>query len=268
MDGLKIEGLRVTFSVKRTLKPEPNAAEVTITNLSRDTRARIRTGSRLTLVAGYEGNAAVIFVGDVRTVQSVVEGPDVTTKITAGDGDTAYRQAVVSESFAPGTTLENMVGKMAGALGIDSARAVQRMKEKGAAPGGLGAFANGYSANGKASTVLTRVLAAGGLSWSIQDGELVILGPQEVTPGQAVLLKPSSGLVGSPELQVPDSDSKKKKPATLRLTSLMQPAVRPGTQLKVESEGVNGFFRADSVEHRGDSLGSDEWFTVCEVLPL
>lgn len=264
VDGLKLEGLRMSFAVKKTGRPEPNDAEIVVTNLSRESRTRIQRGSRLVLVAGYESNAAVIFTGDVREVTPKREDTEVDTVIRAGDGDRAYRGAFVSESFAPGASTEDVVRKMASALGVDSARALQRMKEKGVADGGLAQFTQGYAVTDKASSGLTRVLRAAGLAWSIQDGELVILGPKEVSPGQAVLLSPSSGLVNAPELQKKED---KGGPPTVRLTSLLQPAIRPGSALKVEAEYVKGSFRAESVEHKGDTHG-DEWFTEVEALPL
>lgn len=257
------EGMRLSFEVMKTAKPEPNTLELEVSNLNRQTRAAVQKGTRVILNAGYQGTLATLFIGQVRRVVTKREGPTILTKLTCGDGDTAYAGAAATVGLAKGTTLDQAVLKMAGAMGVDGASAAARLRQADVSAQ-VRSFPRGYSASGKASTELQKLVERAGLSWSFQDGQLQVLGPREVLPGQAVLLREDTGLLESPE---PNDAKEHKGPPTTTLKSLLQPSIRPGTALQVEAEFVKGLFRAETVKHTGDTHG-EEWLTTVEALAL
>lgn len=263
-DALRIEGLRVAFKVTRDLKPEPNTAEISIVNLSPASRgAFVAKGARVVLLAGYPDATAQIFSGDVRTFAHEHQGPDVVTKLTAGDGERAYAHARVSASFRPGVSVGEVVGRTARALASDPTNALAVAQNM------AGQFASGYVQHAQASTELTRLLAPRGFSWSIQDGRVEILGPGGALADEGPLLSPETGLIGSPTLAAPE-DAKKRPTMTVR--SLLQPGLRPGQRfsLRVADERpprlqrLSGTYRAEKVTHHGDTHGGD-WYTDVEV---
>jgi len=258
-------GLRISFTVKKTAKQEPNTAEITVSNLSTESLAQIKQGVPVRLLAGYENTAALIFSGDVRTAETRKPGPDQETLIRAADGDAAYRDNFITSNFAPGAGTTDVIGKIAGALGVDAGEAMAALKTKGVP--GMRQYHRGTSVSGKASQEMTRVLSAAGLEWSIQDGKLQILAPAEVAPGTAILLTPDTGLVDSPELNVTEESEKKGKRPLLKLKSLLQPEIRPGVALQVQARGFRGLFRAENVEHTGDTY-DQPWYTEIEARPL
>lgn len=261
----EFRGLRISFTVKKTSKQEPNTAEITVSNLSTESLAQIKKGVKVRLLAGYEGASALIFAGDIRTVETGKPSQDQETLIRAGDGDAAYRDSFVASNFAPGAQTTDVIGKIAGALGVDAGEALAALKTKGVP--GMRQYPRGTSASGKASQEMSRVLGAAGLEWSIQDGKLQILAPAEVAPGTAVLLTPDTGLVGSPELNVTEEGEKKGKRPLLKLKSLLHPEIRPGVSLQVKARGFHGLFRAENVEHTGDTH-DQPWYTEIEARPL
>jgi hypothetical protein len=118
-------------------------------------------------------------------------------------------------------------------------------------------FLTGYVAHGRASTELERLLSARGLEWSIQDGRLQVL-PKRGTTAQVVSLSPDTGLVGSPEYGTPD---KKGAASVLKVKALLQPQIKPGGKIRIDSANIHGvFFRVEEVEHRGDTAGGD-WYS-------
>src|SRR5690606_13556641 len=180
-----------------------------------------------------------------------------------GDGERALSFARISEAFAPGTSIADVARATAGALGIDLGN-LEEAISSGRFRDAVREFASGFSANGKASDELDRVLRTAGLQWSVQDGRLQVLRGDEAAAGTAVLLTPETGLVRSPDrvaAAVPDA------PRILRVRSLLQPTIRCGGAIDIRAAGVKGLFRASRVEHSGDTHGAD-WYTLIEATAI
>jgi hypothetical protein len=260
ISGLLIEGLRTQFKVKKTLKKEPNEGEVAIYNLSPEHRVLLqKKGVPFILEAGYGSDLRRLFSGDVRFGDSVREGPDWISKIQSGDGENAYRFAQVSEGFGKGTQASAVFQRVANATGLDVRGAIASVAGKLTRQ-----FTQGYSAHGKASTEIDRVLKDSGLEWSIQDGKLQVLPSGQPLPGEAIVLTSSSGLIGSPEHGTPE---KKEDTPFLKVKCLLQPLLTPGGLVRVEARSVKGNFRIETVTHQGDTFGQD-FYSDLELRPL
>jgi len=81
-----------------------------------------------------------------------------------------------------------------------------------------------------------------------------------------VLLTPDTGLIGSPERSddIEETQSGERKRLGWRVKSLLNPQIRPGDRLQIKSAEVDGVFRAENVNHFGDTEGGD-WYTEAEV---
>jgi len=100
---------------------------------------------------------------------------------------------------------------------------------------------------------MDRVCASYGLEWSVQDGALQILERGTAIDGKTVVkLTPETGLKGSPSV-----DSK----GVLQFECLLNPLLKPGCVVVVESMFVRGGFRLTDVKHEGDTSGGD-WKTT------
>lgn len=260
-DMLAIDGLRVAFKVKKTLKPEPNTCEVSVTNLNPDTRARLRGKAiRVVLQAGYVASIGTIFSGHARTIDHLHDGPDWVTRIQCGDGEgTGSGGARTGEAFGGGTSLPDKLQKLAGAMGVDSGNLTKKLAADPAAQRAL----SGHTSHGNAAREMDRILKRLGLEWSIQDGRLQLLKPGESTDDEAVLLSASTGMIGSPEHAPLD---KKGGPTPVKIKSLLQPVFRPGRKVQLDAEATKGLFAIDKLSHTGDSEGND-WYSELELLP-
>lgn len=250
--------LRVQYKVKKTSRKEPNSAEITITNLSQQTRAAMKAkGARVVLQAGYVGTVSQIFAGDARVITHVHEHDkgDWSTILRCGDGERAYLFGQISKSYGANTPVRTVLNDVVAALGIDPGNSRDVTISE--------SFLNGYVAHGRAATELERLLKGRGFAWSVQDGRLQILG-QTATTSTITVLSAKSGLVGSPEFGTPD---KKGGPSYLKIKSLLQPQIRPGGKIKLDSISVKGTFRAVTVEHEGDTAGGN-WYTTVDALPV
>ncbi len=255
---LQVRNLRIAFSVVRSTKEEPNTATISIYNMKEETRARLakEPGLQVYLSAGYESGGGLLFAGQTRKggVGSVKQGPDWVTKLECGDGAGAYSTANASVSLAKGSSAKDVVLALVKALKVEPGN-VEAALAKGNFRQGLTSYPSGYAFRGKASVGLSQVLASLGLQWSVQDGKLQVLRPAETTEGQALLLSPSSGLIGSPEYATPD---KKGGAPTLRARSLLRAELRPGLRVVIRSREIDGAFKCLKVTHAGDTHGTGD----------
>jgi hypothetical protein len=253
----RITGLRISFRCKSDLQAEPNTAEVRVWNLSPETRSKMQERPiAMLLMAGYEEGMGQVFLGEVRDVSHRKESADLITTILSGDGDGALRSRI-NLSLAAGARVGDALEAIANKLGVGTGGALDKLR-KGDIRGGLKEFVNGTVLSGSGWKELDRLIKSTGLEASIQGGQLQVLERGKATQDDAVLLTPQTGLIGSPEAG---------QDGEVRLRSLLQPGIYPGRKIKIESFGVKGLFRAQSVEHAGDTHGSD-WYTEIEARPL
>lgn len=255
----EVEGLRIRFKVKKNLKSEPNGLDLHVFNLGESTRSTLQEAEvPVVLMAGYEDDAQVIFSGHSRAVDHRREGQDWTTHIQCGDGLKAFK-GYSRFSFGAGARVTDVLARIAKDLGIDVGDALARLKR-----GDLGGvFLHGYAATGRAVRELDRVSRVLGLEWSIQDGQLQLLEPDEPAQKEVLVLSADSGLIGSPDHKMAED---KKLPPLLRAKCLLNGGIRPGRLVKIEARTRTGFYRVESVEHEGDTHGSD-WTTSWEGRP-
>ncbi len=259
VDTLLVRNLRVSFKVQKKGTADPNTASVSIYNLSAETRARLTKLDRAVLVlsAGYTGTEALIFSGDIRKpngIQHVKAGTDWVTKVECGDGERAYREARFSGSFAKGTKVVDVARAMAKSLGVGLGN-LEDALAGGNFRQGLSEFPSGFSAHGNSATALARLVRGLGLEVSIQDGQLQVLREAETTKGFVPLLSnENSTIIGSPEYNAPEKD---KGPPTLKVKTPIQPVLKVGGRVRVESAQVSGFFKVKALSISGDTHGSD-----------
>lgn len=254
------ESLKATFKIEKTLKSEPNKASIKIYNLSKANRNVIKEGAAtglfpLVVEAGYIDNMQQIFTGSVENAESNNEGVDWITGVEAkDDGGKKYRSVRVNESFGPGTPLVQLLTKVAAALKIGLGNSALKFASS---QSGVTVFKKGVTVRGRASDVLDKYVATLGYNWSIQDGQLQILGPKgdETLLGQMVILNKFTGLVGTPE---------KIEKGGIKARSLLQGLICPGRRVQVITEEDQGQYRAEKVIHLGDSRGQD-WYSDFEA---
>lgn len=240
-------GLRVAFSIERTLKPEPNRASIRVWNLNEISR---RALEQMQLVpvqieAGYQ-QPSLLFLGNLREAHSVTEGADIVTELTSGDGERSYQQSRASITVPKGTPIRTVVEQLAALLlvppGNLPALGYQYI-------GGSAVFTNGMVISGNAAWELTQLLAACGKEWSIQNGLVQVLDRQQALAGQAILLSAETGMIGSPAVT---------SKGELSAQMLLAPDVAPGRLLVLKGKHATGNFRIEKCIYSGDTHGA-EW---------
>lgn len=269
IDKLLIEKLDIDFKVTRSLKKDPNTAEINVRNLAENNRREVEEKkiAAVTLAAGYErspgtpeqegfAETSLIFVGDLRTAHTLREDADLITKVSSGDGEKQNKQARINKSYAPGTSVNKIIEDLVRAMGLG----LGNLKSLGKIrfPNAGDTFPNGTVVSGNVGLQLHLLLRSAGLEYSIQNGAIQILARRTPLRGQAVVLSPTSGLIGTPSVA---SDG------IARARTLIIPDLFPGRTVQFRTERVTGFFRVNKAEYTGNTA-SIEWYTDIEAEPL
>lgn len=273
LDTIQIESggsdqLTITFEIEKghtAATNKPNTARFSVFNLNPDHRKALiaagtpsgkgtkAKGVRVRFEAGHEGAISQIFEGDLRIIYTDHLAPDNILHLESGDGDHVIATARINRSWGPGTPVATVLKDVAEALGIGSGNLLSKIQ--GVALDGWGqVFTQGTVASGSAVKELTRLTKSVGISWSIQDGTLQLLGNGESLAGTAVLVSPETGMVGSPSI-----DHK----GILSVKMLLTPDIFPGRKLKVEASDIQGVFRVEKAKYAGDSSAND-WYIDCD----
>jgi hypothetical protein len=188
-------GLRLNFSVEKDNKRTPNKAKVRVWNLGRERRESIPQDVEIQLRAGYEDLISTIFLGQAKRVISLRENVDIILDIEAQDSGASYRDAQVSRSFGDNTLVLDVALYIVEQLGIGEGnlRSVTLTLANN-----LTTYANGTTLYGSARQALDRIIRAAGYRWSIQDGALQVRSGSNPVDLSAILLRPGTGLIGSP----------------------------------------------------------------------
>jgi hypothetical protein len=266
---ISAQELRISFHVKQNLLSEPNTCEIEINNLNQEQRKRLsQTGERwgLQLHVGYKDAVELLYLGDIRVVRNEKRGTDWVSKFLCGDGEHAMRTARHHKSYPPGTRYDKVLKDLmesTGLAGIQKAleaAGTNDPKMRKTALYSLVEFLKGTSIHGSSIENIKKISRSIGKQFSVQNGKLTLLGPNEVLSDPAVKLNPGSGLLGSPE---------PGEHGYYSAISLLQPGLIPGRRVIIDSEMLKGAqFRINKVEHTGDTHGNAWHSRLTELKPL
>ena len=272
---LNLPGFRCHFRIEKTLKPEPNKGLVEVYNLSSDHRGALsqlapgkRVGKKparkvvshaalgsipVRLEAGYKDpGPELIFLGNLRTVDSERQGADWITTIASGDGERAFRTARINQTFGPRTPPDVALRALVRSLGIGDgnlAQVVHDLKFSGTAT----LLARGLVLSGPTSRMMTDFCRSANLEWSVQDGGLQFVDLNTALSQKAVVLSSGTGMIESPTVD---------GAGVLKVRTLMIPGLKCGALVVCQGLNVQGNYRVEKITYEGDTHGHD-W--GCEI---
>lgn len=224
---LDLSALRVTFNIQNADVESPNNAVIRVYNLAPDTVTLIRGQfTEVTLNAGYEnGNFGAIFQGTIKQFKIGRESAtDTYLDIYASDGDIGYNQGVINQSIAAGATA-NQVGKAIAAtmstIGSDFGSLLISDQYFPAL--------RGQVLFGMSRARLRNLASTLDASWSIQNGQVVMIDNTGYRDGEVVNINIQTGLIGQPE----------QTDGGIKVRTLLDPRYRIGCQVKLNNTDVN-----------------------------
>lgn len=222
---------RLKFSVEKSSESNANKATISIFNLSQDTRNFLEKSDNIVILrAGYEDNISTIFFGDITKGTHKRNGPDLVTDIECGDGEFALRDATVNIGLGPGATNTQIINTAIGAItSLSVSKGFVDTIPKVT-------YSQGFTYSGTAKALLKDQLKQVGMEFHIQDGELNVLFPTKTDEQLAIEITQDTGLVGFPT----------KTKEGVDFVSLLNPFLRPGRAVKIESKQFQGAFGSQS----------------------
>ena len=287
-------GLRVAFSIPKSLKSSLNEATVQVWNLSDSSRNRIRDDRSLFLVeAGYQSPNSPrsdqdiyrLFKGQVTNTFTERRGPSRVTTIECLDGFDAVQESELqldlgggefqSISFAKGTAIRSVIRLFANQLTLgddvafgDIDIAIDLIVAGAERRGQPITLKRKLIVDGRAADWLDRFGRQYRFDWSIQDGVLELHLWDEVWVGDEITVAKET-ILGQPS-QNPRStmiDGVVSVVDGVRFRALLQPKVRPGAIVTLESDIVPGRYRVENAVYRGDSDGGP-WEVEAEAFVI
>lgn len=266
---LDLSELRIKFAVKQSSAETPNAADITVYNLSAETAWQVKNQfTKVTLQGGYNANFGVIFQGNIKQVIIGKQGTETWIEIIAGDGDLAYNNAVVVTSIVKGSTQNDEINACIAAtspLGV-TAGGNSTVANKQKRPRGKAMFGN-------ARNYLRGVAQTNGYNWSMQNEKVEFVPLKSYLPGTAVLLTAATGMIGTPQQTTQGVNVKCLLNPYIKINGRIQLdnstvqafkidlTLKPGSTTNVAAPlPSNGVYFVLAVEHSGDTRGTD-WYT-------
>lgn len=301
-DQLTWETPDIEFNVIRTWDLKSNEMEITLFNLSPESRDFIQKNKNIELVAGYTDNHGLIFKGIIEFVGHQHIGDTWQTKLTARDGAASWRQTGISTTFKKGTPITKVLDKLieritdTPALGAQVAE-INRVakanikntpsrlypktfdpkpRKRGRRPKNEAEF-NERERQKKAKAE--------------QKSDNIKLERDKIVRGQAMqkleILAKSYGLIAvideqslsllpanqplelsivylSPETGLLESPEPTEK--GIKWKSLLQHELKPGGVVRIDSEYYGGDYKNIRIEFKGNSE-TNEWYVMGETEP-
>ena len=255
--NLDQDGPRISFSISRANRQDPDTGTIRLWNLKQETRDAIRLAYtaddslRVRLAVGYERVTKVIFDAQAYDVEpGKFDGPDIVTQLTVGDGVDAYREGFINESFAPGSELTTPLFAIASAMKLRIDPTSIALYETKITQSILKATSGPFILQGKAADSLDVLCAMTGLRWFIRDNTIVFQDTRAFLDDFAVILSPRTGLLWNEEPHFLDQ---------IKARSLLNPDLQPGRQFKLLDEfgrpvGAPAY-AIESIRYQGDTHG-------------
>jgi hypothetical protein len=245
---------------------EPGTAEITITNLSEQTRRGLQRNHPVIINAGYVGDVGLIFKGAIASMSSVKDGVDWKTTITALEVGENWLTKQVNKTYKEGATRAQVVHDLCGIFGVE----VARMELKnGELP-----YPGGFTCAGKVKDYLRQIVVGDCKSrFLIRNGRIYITDPSSPI-NSGFLLAAHTGLLAADEdfedayiiEDLTSAETWQVKEDSTKLharTCLLNYQIGSGDVIMIQSKSLNGRFQVVRGNHRGGSSGV--WHTDIEV---
>lgn len=261
------KGLNLRFTITKNINntTDNDRCSISLVNLSEDSINYISEGSSVIILkVGYNGDNKTIFQGIIQELETDDRTGDVdrvTTFRCLPASNFTYERNI-SRTFPPESTPRQVLNFIIGNSEGLSRSAFNSDKLDTPIP-------FGYSVEGSTNTVLKEISRDFGFHWRISGDKLYVNDPDKYEKPDSVetayVFSPDTGLKGRPVYVRGDGrdlESSENKRRGLKFTSLINPLVKPGSAIQIKDTALEGIYRVNSIEYRGDWRGNS-WDAVC-----
>lgn len=248
------EELDLDFSVSFDDDLEPNEAEITVYNLSRDTVNRIRPDMQISITAGYGDDTGLVFKGTVNRIRTKHENPDVVTIISCLDDPEDH--TVESIAFSAETSASYILQQLLEKTGLPIAVFEPRRDYE---------YENEQTVDGDLMSAIKKYSQVCGVSTYILDGKVY---SRYLKDGDNIgfTVSEETGMIGSPE---PFEEEETAEDYTdtvngYQIKMLLQHRIKTAAIVDLKSIEASGRYRVRKGKHTFQCNG--EAVTEIEVI--
>ena len=273
--------LRCRFSIKAQSISTPGTAHILVTNpLASKAREFVKLEfTTITITAGYEDNAGIIFKGQIRQGVFGRENPTDTllTIIASSMGEQGHNFATVNTTLKAGSTPQDHFNVAMAALG-----------KYGITQGYIGVdlsqpkYPRAVSLFGMARDVLLNIAKLKQATFSYQQGAVQMVPKTGNIPGGPFVLNSNTGMVGMPTQMIGE----------IQVRAFINPSVRIDTLVKINESSItqaelplgpdgslappnvnlaaiasDGIYRVFAVDYNGDTRGNPWYMDLHCIIP-
>lgn len=266
-----VTNLRCTFSIEKVAMQTANYAEIAIYNLTRDTEnAIIEEGTRVIVEAGYDGmindgtelkQYGKIFDGEIiQTMRDREDNVDYILRFICVDGDSFLNNNLIKMTLNSGINQRQIVENVASqALKPTEISRISPELSDAKLPRGKVFF-------GVPKNYIRDVAKDNGAYFWIDDGQLQVTKPTDDMIGEAIVISPQNGLIGTPA----------QTQFGVTLKTLLNPKIKLMSMIKIDNSYIrmlkqqigkiptmldqDGQYQVYKLQHTGDTRGN-EWYT-------
>ena len=238
--------LEIDFNVTFNADDVAPINDVTVYNASPTTLGYIQNNMEIKLNAGYSGNLGNIIVGTIASFNNKQNGIDSELKILVNTDINAIFSRTVAKTYAPGTNAQQILEDLLRAINIETGTVFVNNNK---------VYESGKSVNDTYKNIINEIVKETASYMFVRNNILYIVdGVYELDAGY--LLKPETGLLGSPEeIEIDGAKG-------FKFTMCLNPMMTTGSVFRVESKNVNGLWRVQDGTHSGSNFE-----TVVNCLP-
>lgn len=252
---IKSEDYDLEFEVKFDEDLEANEAQITVYNLSKNTIKNLIYNKPITITAGYKNDTGVLFKGYISKVKTKKEGVDKKTTIYCLDSFDLQEKDLANITYAAGTKasyiLKDLIGKTHLPIAVFEPKREHVYEDEVSISGGLMNNIREYS-------------KVCGVSTYINQGKVYT---QHISKGINGFfnLNANTGMINSPEEFQENIKTEGHEDIINGYTvkCLLQHRITTGSIINLQSNYVNGEFRARSGKH---IFNESEAYTEIEVI--
>lgn len=241
VEGKEFKDFRISFKVSKTSDDKPNKTTIQLYNPNPDTISSVQDRSAIVrLFAGYDVPIMLASGNPIKDGVNIERnGPDRVLQLEIHDGGYRLSNVRLDLNLSKNTKLTQALKAVSQESGL-----------------GLGFIDDvddvdlpyGMRLEGSPAQVLNRIAQMSGADFSVQDGSIQVLKPGNDTGEPAVLFSTKNGNL----LRVA-----RKEKGRVEVTAMLEGSIRPGRRFVVQSEYINGIFKAIDVEHSGDNYDNN-----------
>lgn len=258
--------LHISFTIEKNTLETSNTSKIQVWNLSPTSLSILDTEDCIVeLQAGYEDHTSLIFVGNVVTVETKLDGADRLTELEVVDGRVELRDTYMTISYVEKVNTKAIFDQISSLMGVSVIYSASCVFED---------LQNGFSFVGAAKDALSKLCDACGFSWSMQNHVLHIRLPNEPINTRAYVLSPETGLLDIPkrvtlaqENGEASNNETDKKQIGYEVRYLLNGAIGVNDFVRLESRSIKGDFRVDKITMNGDNM-EGEWTCTAQLLEV